>query len=260
MSRLKIILVFCFLFVCWSDLISQKYLNGLLIDEVSNEPIEGCHIINLSKKILAISNDKGQFKIQVDYFDTLLVSNINYERKQFILRAVAPIVIYMAPLVIQLEEVEVRIMPKNLNIFQEKLKQIQEQQSKGVEIYGVPEAKPMAEIPPLFQEDNSLRFWENGRILPPAVIDIYVIPKMFSRKYKAKMRYYVLMADEDERIRNNERFNREIVNEVVGLEGDLLTDFISFMNVEDEFIASTTDYEIVVFIKKKYDEFMNFED
>jgi hypothetical protein len=258
MNHLKIILVLALIGLCLFDLKAQQYLNGLLIDKTTNEPIEGCHIINLSQNTLAISNSKGQFRMQVHTFDTLLVSNVNYERKIFLIKEIVPIVIYMIPLIIQLDEVEVRNMPKNANIFREKLKQMEEQESKEFRIYGVPQAKPMAEIPPLFQEDNSLRFWENGRILPPAIIDIYVIPKMFSRKYKAKMKYYALKAGKDERILNNKRFNREIVSRIVGLEGDLLTDFISFMDIDEEFVASSTDYEIAVFIKEQYDEFMSF--
>lgn len=256
MNQFKIVLIFTFSVLCIFKLNAQERLSGLLIDKTTNEPIEGCHIINLSKKTLAISNTEGKFKIEVHTFDTLLVSNINYERRQFIIKQITPLVIYMSPLIIQLDEVEVRNMPKNANIFREKLKQMEEQEP--FRIYGVPQAKPKAVIPPLFQEDNSLRFWENGRILPPAVIDIYVIPKMFNRKYKAKMKYYELKAGKDTLILNNKRFNREIVSRIVGLEGDLLTDFISLMKVDDEFIESCTDYEIAIFIKEKYHEFMSF--
>ncbi|MGM0582206.1 MAG: hypothetical protein ACQETL_16115 [Bacteroidota bacterium] len=258
MNHLKIILIVAFIGLCFFDLKAQKQFKGLLIDEATNEPIEGSHVINLSKKTFAISNQKGQFTIQTQTFDTLLISNINYQRKEFIIKEIEPIVIYMNPLIIQLDEVEVRNMPKNSSVFSEKLKNMENQDDEEFRIYGVPQAKPMAEIPPLFQEDNSLRFWENGRILPPHTIDIYVIPKMFSRKYKAKMEYYALKARKDERIMNNKRFNRKIVKGIVGLEGDLLTDFIGFMDVEEEFIKSSTDYEIMVFIKDKYSEFMRF--
>ncbi|WMN11325.1 hypothetical protein QYS49_37965 [Marivirga salinae] len=258
MNRLKIILIIAFSVLSFSHLKAQKQLKGLLIDEDTNDPIEGSHIINLSKKTIAISNQNGQFSIQAQSFDTLLISNINYHRKEFILKEINPVVIYMTPLIIQLDEVEVSNRPKNSSVFSEKLKNMENQDDKGFRIYGVPQAKPMAEIPPLFQEDNSLRFWENGRILPPATIDIYVIPKMFSRKYKAKMKYYALKAEKDDRIIYNKRFNRNIVKGIVGLEGNLLTDFISFMDVEEEFIKSSTDYEIMVFIKDKYNEFMRF--
>lgn len=258
LNRLKIILIITFLGISFFDLKAQKQLNGLLIDEATNEPIEGSHVVNLSKKTVAISNQKGQFTIDAQTFDTLLISNINYQRKEFIIKEINPIVINLSPLIIQLDEVEVSNMPKNSSVFSEKLKNMENQDDKEFRIYGVPQAKPMAEIPPLFQEDNSLRFWENGRILPPATIDIYVIPKMFSRKYKAKMKYYALKAEKEERIINNKRFNREMIEGIVGLDGDLLTDFISFMNVDEEFIKSSTDYEIVVFIKNKYSEFMRF--
>jgi hypothetical protein len=116
----------------------------------------------------------------------------------------------------------------------------------------------MAEIPSLFQEDNSLRFWENGRILPPPIIDIYVIPKMFNRKYKAKMKYYALKAAKDEIIVANKKLNRQMIKQLVKLEGDLLTDFIMFMDVEDEFIKKSSEYEIAAYIQKKYKEFMRF--
>jgi hypothetical protein len=258
MNHLKLILIVVFIGLSFSHLQAQKQLKGLLIDEDTNEPIEGSHIINLSKKTLAISNQKGQFLIPAQPFDTLFITNINYQRQQIIIKEIAPLVISMTPIIIELKEVEVRNIPQNKNIFRERLQEMEGKNSKDFRISGVPKAKPKAEIPPLFQEDNSLKFWENGRILPPAIIDIYVIPKMFSRKYKAKMKYYVLKAEKDQRLINNKRFNREIIKGIVGLDGDLLTDFINFMGIEEDFIQSSTDYEIMVFIKDKYKEFMNF--
>lgn len=239
---------------------AQKQLKGLLIDEDTNEAIEGSHIINLSKKTFAISNQKGQFSIPVQTFDTLLISNINYHRKEFIIKEINPVVIYMSPLIIELDEVEVSNMPKNSSVFSEKLKNMENQDDKEFRIYGVPQAKPMAEIPPLFQEDNSLRFWENGRILPPHAIDIYVIPKMFNRKYKSKMKYYALKAEEKKKgnLGGEEKLDREQIKELIKLEGDLLTDFIAFMDLEEDFIEESNDYELAVYIKEKYDEFMGF--
>lgn len=258
MNQLRIVLIITFSGLYFLDVSAQKQLTGLLIDETTNEPIEASHVINLSKKTLAISNEKGQFRLKVQTFDTLLISNINYERKILSVREISPLVIYMTPLILQLEEVEVRNMPRNSSIFRENLKKMEEQKSKKFRIYGVAPAKPRAKIPPLFQEDNSLRFWENGRILPPSTIDIYLIPKLLSRKYRAKMKYYALIAEKDDRIRANKKFNREIVKGLVGLEGDLLTDFIGFMNVEEEFIKASNEFEIAEFINEKYKEFMNF--
>lgn len=257
MNHFKIILFILFFGLSLPQLKAQDLFKGLLLDKTTKEPIEGSHIINLSKKTLAISDQKGRFRILVQSFDTLLISNVNYERQHFVINEVAPTLIYLSPLIIQLEEVEVRNIVRNANIFRENLKKMEER-AKKYKIYGLPGAQPMAEIPPLFQEDNSLRFWENGRILPPSTIDIYLIPKLFSRKYKAKMKYYALQAGKDENRKNGERFNREIVRRVVGLEGDLLTDFISFMEVNNNFVSESTDYEIVVFIKERYSEFMSF--
>jgi hypothetical protein len=49
-----------------------------------------------------------------------------------------------------------------------------------------------------------------------------------------------------------------MIKQLVKLEGDLLTDFIMFMDVEDEFIKKSSEYEIAAYIQKKYKEFMRF--
>ncbi|SMG18174.1 hypothetical protein SAMN05661096_01031 [Marivirga sericea] len=258
MNHPRTYIFFLFLgFYCF-NLTAQEQLDGVILDEETRDPIEGSHVLNLSKKTMAVTNNKGEFLVQAQAFDTLLISNVNYQRKQFIILKPQSVIVLMTPLVIQLDEVEVSNIPINSNIFSEKVRELEKQKSKKLRMYGVPEAKPMAEIPPLFQVDNSLKFWENGRILPPHTIDIYVIPKMLSRKYKAKMKYYALKADKGEITEVNKKFNRVIIKQLVKLEGDLLTDFIMFMDVEDDFIKKSSEYEIAAYIKEKYNEFMHF--
>lgn len=256
MNHLKSFVLILFLGLCFFEANAQEQLKGVLLDEETKNPIEGSHVLNLSKQTMAITNQDGEFTIKAQAFDTLFISNVNYHYKQFIIKNTSSVTVLMTPLIIELEEVEVRNKPKYPNVFREKLERLEEQKSK--KINGLPQAKPMAEIPPLFQEDNSLKFWENGRILPPPIIDIYVIPKMFNRKYKAKMKYYTLKAEKDEIIEANKKFNRQIIKKLVRLEGDLLTDFIMFMDVDDDFIKKSSEYEIAAFIKEKYNEFMQF--
>jgi len=236
----------------------QDQLEGLLLNKENNKPIVGSHVMNISNKTLAISNEEGSFKISGQPFDTLIISNINYKRKALIINDLKSFVIYLYPLIIQLEEVEVSNVPSGVNIFSERIEFIEKKRAQGKKLFGVKPAKPKAAIPPLFQKDNSLKFWEQGRILPPPFYDIYLIPKLLNRKYKTEMKYYDLTANEKQIIENNEKFNQSLVKNLVGLEGDLLTDFISFMNVDEELVEASSEYEITEFIKNKYDEFMNF--
>ena len=56
----------------------QQIVWGYLRDSISNEPIELASITNTNKKKTVVSNNKGQFKIEVSKNDILFISAVGY--------------------------------------------------------------------------------------------------------------------------------------------------------------------------------------
>jgi hypothetical protein len=46
-----------------------------------------------------------------------------------------------------------------------------------------------------------------------------------------------------------------VSNDIIDLDQDQFTEFIRFLNLNPEFLKSATDYELIVYIKGKYEHF-----
>ena len=92
--------------------ISGKVLN-------SQNTVSNVHIINLTTKHGTISNDNGEFEINVMKNDTLLISSIQYEKMKLIITenhiTSKKIEIYLKPFVTNLDEVFLHGLTGSLN-------------------------------------------------------------------------------------------------------------------------------------------------
>lgn len=227
----------------------NQTLTGIVQSSEEGLSIEGAHIVNISKNELAISSQLGNFKIVGEIGDTLVVSNINYIKRQFIVNTKNRISILLTPNLIQLEEVIVSNLPKTANDFRKKLIAMPMQDNGKFLPYGIKPAKPRSEIPPLY--NRSVNSGVGYVVMNP----LKSITRKLSSEFEEKVKYYALKADEDDKIIRDKKFNRSLVASLSNLDGDELTDFIHFMDLTNSFIQSASEYEIAERIKeelKKY--------
>lgn len=74
--------IFFTLSVFLSSYAQRKDLNGQLI---SNDEVEGLHILNKTAAKYTISNEDGSFVIPAKVSDTLVISGLKYEGQEFII-------------------------------------------------------------------------------------------------------------------------------------------------------------------------------
>jgi len=230
-------------------LVQAQHVEGEITSSADSQPIEGVHILNRTSHNMAISDEYGRFSIIADQGDTLIVSNINFNSKQFIFNEEKFLKITLNPAVIQLEEVRVSNMPETEADFRNKIIDMGEIEDDSFVPFGMKPNKPMGKVPKNYDPNytNSLGYAINK--------PISFLVKKISKSHKNKVKYYQKVANQGNAIANNKKFNPEIVEELTGLKNDELTDFIQYLDLDPAFIQRSTEYEIAARILEEFDNF-----
>ncbi len=234
--------------------LKAQQIEALVLSEADSSGISGVHIRNMAKEKLAISNKTGAFTLAVSIGDTLILSNINYNSKAVVYTKVAEqTVIFLKPNTIQLEEVIVSNMPQTTEAFKSKVLGMDMQPAQEFLPYGMTKPKAKGKIPHNYNPavSNSFKYAINK--------PISFIVKKLSKRHKAKVKYYETIAQKSDGIAIDKKYNRVIVKELTQLEGDVLTRFITFMDVDPGFLSRATEYEIATHIKSQLTLFQQLE-
>jgi hypothetical protein len=243
---MKIVVLSLFLFV-FTFAVKAQGIDGLVSSSADNLPIEGVHIVNITQNQMSISDEKGYFTISVSKGDTLVASNINFNTKQFIVKNETYLKIALTPATIQLDEVRVSNMPNTEAEFRKKLVDMNVIEDNTFVPFGMQPNKPQGKIPKNYDPayTNSLGYAINK--------PISFIVKKLSKQHKQKLKYYQTVANQGKVIANDKKYNPEVVKELTGLEGDDLTDFIQFLDLDAAFVQRSSEYEIAAKILKEFD-------
>tara|TARA_R100001369_G_scaffold73325_1_gene101849 strand:- start:197 stop:1009 length:813 start_codon:yes stop_codon:yes gene_type:complete len=82
MKRIKVIAFFVLFSLVFFSQAQTKDLNGQLI---SDDEVEGLHILNKTASKYTISNEDGSFIIPVEALDTLIISGVKYQVQEIII-------------------------------------------------------------------------------------------------------------------------------------------------------------------------------
>ncbi|MBK6265833.1 hypothetical protein JKA74_12385 [Marivirga sp. S37H4] len=234
-----------------ASMANGQSIKGTLYSSQDSLAIEGAHIINTTKSKMATSSAAGVFILEALPGDTMVISNINFNTRQFIVPEKKEVTIWLNPAEIQLKEVIVNNIPKSEADFRKKLIDMPMQDNGNFLPFGVTPGKPMGKIPVNYDRNvtNSVGYAINK--------PVSFIQKKLSKKYKAKRKYYETVASQGNTILAHKKFNRELVNSITGLEEEKLTKFIDFMDLDNSFIMNSSDYEIAARI---ISEFKSYQD
>lgn len=242
--RKVVLIIFLFPFTLF---IQAQSLDGKVISSADSLPIEGVHIVNTSINKMAISDENGHFKLITNRGDTLIVSNVNFNTKKFIVNNEKVLKIILNPAVIQLDEVRVSNLPETESDFRKRIIDMGAVEDDSFVVSGMPQAKPKGKIPKNYDPNytNSLGYAINK--------PISFIVKKISKTHKNKLKYYQTVANKGNTISNNKKYNPEIVQELTGLKGHDLNDFIQYLDFDPAFVKRSSEYEIAARILKEYD-------
>jgi uncharacterized protein YozE (UPF0346 family) len=228
-------------------LVEAQELEGVIKSSEDNLAIEGTHIVNTTLNKMAVSDENGSFQLVAKMGDTLIVSNVNFNTKQFIVNNARFLSISLNPASVQLEEVRVSNLPETEADFRRKLVKMDEIEDSYIKIDGLMPTKPKGKVPKNYDPNytNSVGYAINK--------PISFIVKKISKSHKNELKYYQTIANKGTKISNSKKYNPEIVTELTGLVGDERTDFIQYLDLDPAFVKRSSEYDIAARILKEYD-------
>jgi len=221
-----------------------KIWKGIVVDSVTDSPLSFVHILNESTRRGYISDSSGKFSIECSSGDTLVFISLGYLGKVIIVDILEQEV-QLVPRIYSIDEVSIQTY-RSYEQFRHDFLKVQPE--KDLEIKGLPRGKPI-DVPVLL---------DTNQIQSPAFLLFHPLSFLyynFSKEEKSKRKAFYLERRKGEEIVVQGKFNREIIHQITGLEGDDLTNFIGFCNFSHEFLYESTELEIVNKIYEKFDAY-----
>lgn len=185
-------------------------------------------IVNKRTRSGTFGNTDGSFTVRALRTDTLLVGSIGHRTTTITMKDSVPqptyrVIIRMQALEVQLADVE--ILPERT------LKQIQ------------------ADIDKLGYRESDYRISTVSALQSP----ITFLYQEFSRRERSKRMVAQLENEDRKRALLKELLHKYVAYDIIRLHDDAFDDFIDFCNVPEEVLKGLTQYEFLLFVKKRYE-------
>ncbi|RYD99820.1 MAG: carboxypeptidase-like regulatory domain-containing protein [Sphingobacteriales bacterium] len=221
--------VFCFLLLCFLTLNAVAYaqhISGTVFDDQDNTPLQSAVILNKRTGNLALSDQKGMYRLHAKYGDTLNITLVSYEPVSFTVKETKQEFvqnIYLRPEADMLETFEVSTLTP-----------YQRDSLARRNLYNAP----------------LNREWISGgrAVFSPAT----ALAQQFSRKTKQRRRFQLNYNDWENQRYIESRYTAEFVAAVVPLHGDTLVSFINNYPIAADFARAATDLELKMWIRYNY--------
>ena len=213
---------------------SSDYI--LLSGEVvspAGTPIAGVHILNTSTNTLSISDENGFFSLTMNKTQVLRFSAVGFRTYYFTIKGKAEDVMYKR---ITLQTVTVGL--KNVDI-------VAKEEPRAERFF---RPKPV----PAFTWGYQGEQHEVGPNLGNPVSLLY---DWLSKEGKQKRKLEELLKEEAVKKLVAKRFESDLFWELTGLTGKELNEFKEYCNLSDHFVATSSDYDFLLKIKKCFNTF-----
>lgn len=229
-------------------LIAQEgEFSGYLMDCESKLPVVAAVMHNESTRRAYVTNEDGRFSFEASPGDTLAIMSLSYEYLIYYVSGdsiAANDTICLKPRIYDIPEAMITL-PSTYKGFK-----------KAVLDYQPPE-KLIPELPtanthktPALLDTNYLSNWGMA-VTSPASFFYY----KFSKREKSNRKAYYAMKRFEQQNRVDQKFNRELITELTGLEGDSLTNFIGYCNFSHNYLFSASQLEIIQQIALKFEKY-----
>ncbi len=203
---------------------------------------------NESQREGVYADSSGHIRMLVYIGDTLVIQSIGYFGQVIYIKECTQNridTIKLCPESYDLGEVRVDL-PHSYEVFRHRFLEIEP--DRGLEIEGLPKAK-IIDIPVLL-DTNNIQSSEFAVMHP-----LSYLYYNFSKEEKSKRKVFYLERQKREQIVIDKKYNRELIENITGLHGDSITDFIAFCGFGHLFLYEATPLEIVEMIIKKFQEY-----
>lgn len=203
-------------------------IHGRVITSTDQRTYYDLMIVNKRTRAGTFGDPDGTFTVQALRTDTLMVGSIGHQTRMLCLadsveRAIYDITLRLLPLRVQLPEVEV--LPERT------LKEIQ------------------AEIAKLGYKESDHRLTSVDAMQSP----ITFLYQEFSRRERSKRLVAELENEDRKRALLQELLHKYVQYDIINLNPEAFDDFIEFCSVPDEVIKGLSQYDFLVYMKRKYE-------
>ncbi|MFM7234337.1 MAG: hypothetical protein ACKOZM_07075 [Flavobacteriales bacterium] len=205
---------------------------GELRDEM-DQPIPNAIIINRTNKKGSFGKPNGSFEVRCQRGDTLAITSLGFQTRYVtyadsLYSAVFKIRLYLDMRSYMAAEVEV-FAPRDLE-------QIQ------------------ADIEKLGYNEKDYMISGINAVLSP----ITFLYQQFSKKEQSKRKVAYLENEDRKRELLKELFRLYVDYEIIALNDELFDDFITYLNVSDDFLINSTQYDFLVYVKDRFRDYKIF--
>lgn len=203
-------------------------IHGKVITTTDQHTYYDLMIVNKRTRSGTFGNADGSFTVQALRTDTLMIGSIGHRTGILCLadsveRGVYEVKIRLIPLQVQLAEVE--ILPERT------LKEIQ------------------ADIDKLGYKPSDYKLTTVNALESP----ITALYQEFSRRERSKRLVAQMVNEDKKRAILQELLQKYVEYDIINLNPEAFDDFIEFCSVPDDVIKGLTQYEFLVYIKRKYE-------
>lgn len=247
MKKGVLILVLLSLFLVGKG--QQKALTSRVYDGITFQPLQGANVYNMNTKKFAFTDKDGRFTIQVSKNDTLVISKSVYrqlvvEVNDKIFYGAEDFFLYYKSTM--LKEVRIFAINPSYEGFKKDIVQMQ-----------LPDYYERAHDVQLSEfEKANATYQANGNILSLGgqitTSPISYLYDKYSHRSKMNQLYNEMQSYEEEVERVQDKYNREIVQELTGLKGEDLLNFMMFCRFSYYDLVRWSDEQIKSQIKSKY--------
>lgn len=228
------------------------YLKGRLTDAVSHLPVAFAHIQNYSIRKATFSDTSGYFIIGVKPGDTLVFSAIGYYYKvavisDSVVRLHANLTYRLYPRIYEIEEARIFAF-RNYDEFKNRFLRLDLSHDKAENL-----RKDIQEQSTRVALEADRKRKEQESLNGVKLLTIPILTPEEKQMIKLKER----LTEEKRKDKVYIKYNPQLIKKVTGLQQDEeVMEFMKFCNFSDDYILNINEYDLVVVIMKKYEEFL----
>jgi tyrosyl-tRNA synthetase len=229
--RISIYLIFLFFDKFILAQCDKVYLSGQVIDSLNPQAFYNVMIIDRSTGRGVFGQPDGTFSVYVSSGDKISISVKGYPIYEFMAKpdsnCQSKVIAYIEKLPQEIKEVVIR---------------------------------PLKTLEQIKEERQALSLRETKMVTGIEVLQspITALYQAFSRKEKNKAWIAEQTYKNDQRKVVKELLRVYVAYEIINLTEEEFDDFVTFLNVDESFLKTASEMELIVFIKDKFDHFSMF--
>lgn len=223
-------------FILISATSAQKLITGVLRDSTTQEAVEFAHVFKYNTTQATVTSLEGKFQFPVKEGDTLVFSSVGYQTIGWVVKpdwfGDTLVVVTIPRDTVYLQEVDVydRLTEQQ---FRQRFRSY-EPQDTSFWYFGM-------DRPDMTVEDPMM---SDKKLKKLAYVASHPITALYDKQIKEVRKYNQIMENSHQSHVVNEKFNREWVGEVTGLEGDELTRFMDYCDYSQDYLERITEYNL----------------